>query len=74
MWDKLSTTCSNVTEVYQWELPAVGDYSQLRTMASETVGPIDWPLPITLHGAAPPELHVLHGVNAANYKSQDLLH
>ena len=41
-------------------------------MAPETVDQIDW----SHHPpawAVPPELHVLHGVNAA-YKSQDLLH
>ena len=41
-------------------------------MAPETVDPIDWSHP-PLSWAEPPELHVLHGVNAA-YKSQDLLH
>ena len=40
-------------------------------MASETVDPIDWSHPPP-SWAVPPELHVLHGVNAA-YKSQDLL-
>ena len=40
-------------------------------MASATVDPIDWfqPLP---SWAVPPELPVLHGVNAA-FKSQNLL-
>ena len=41
-------------------------------MASETVDPIDWSHPPP-SWAVPPELHVLHGVNAA-YKPQDLLH
>ena len=41
-------------------------------MASETVDPLDWPHPPP-SWAVPPELHVLHGFNAA-YKSQDLLH
>ena len=54
------------------ELPVAVNDSQLRTMASETVDPIDWPLALTLHRAVPPELHVLHGVNAG-HKSQDLL-
>ena len=40
-------------------------------MAPERVDPIDWSNPPP-SWAAPPELHVLHGVNAA-YKSQDLL-
>ena len=47
------------------------DHNQLRTMALETVDPIDWSH-IPPSGAVPSELHVLHGVNAA-YKSQDLL-
>ena len=41
-------------------------------MASETVEPIDWSHPPS-SWAVPPELHVLHCVNAAD-KSQDLLH
>ena len=41
-------------------------------MASETVDALDWPLAPSIHRALPPELHVLHGVNAG-YKSQDLL-
>ena len=41
-------------------------------MASETVDPIDWSHPPP-SWAVPPEIHVLHGVNAA-YKSQDLVH
>ena len=47
------------------------DHNQLRTMASETVDPIDWSQP-TPSWAVPLELNVLHGMNAA-YKSQDLL-
>ena len=38
-------------------LPVTVDLSQLRTMASETVDPIDWPLPPALHRAVPPERH-----------------
>ena len=41
-------------------------------MASETVDPIDWPLPPTLDRAVPPELHLHMQMRA--YKSQDLLH
>ena len=41
-------------------------------MASETVDKIDWSHPPSSR-AIPPELHVLHGVNAT-YKSQDLLY
>ena len=36
------------------------NHNQLRTMASETVDPIDWLHPPPLHRAVPPELHVLH--------------
>ena len=43
-------------------------------MASDTVDPIDWSHPPPAWVVpVPPDLHVLHGVNAA-YKSQDLLH
>ena len=47
------------------------DHNQLQAMAPETVGPIDCSHPLPLW-AVLPELHVLHGVNAA-YKSKDLL-
>ena len=35
----------------------LGNHSQLRTMASVTVGPIDWPLPATLYWAELPDRH-----------------
>ena len=54
------------------QIPVEVDHSQLRTMASETVYPIDWMLASTRLRAVTPELHVLHGANAG-YKSQDLL-
>ena len=41
-------------------------------MASETVDPIDWPLPPTLPMAVPSQLHLFLLVNSG-YKSQDLL-
>ena len=41
-------------------------------MESETVDPVNWPLPPTLHKAVPPEIHVLQD-GSAGYKSQDLL-
>ena len=55
------------------ELPVTVDHSQLRTMASEMVNPIDWPLPSILHirRAVPRELNVLHGENWG-HKSHDL--
>ena len=41
-------------------------HSQLWTITSETVDPIDWPLPPTRHRAVLTELHVLHcGVRGA---------
>ena len=54
------------------ELSVAVDHNQLRTMGSETVDPIDWPLLPTLHRAVPLELHLLHGENAG-YESQALL-
>ena len=71
MWGQLSTTCSYLLKQPNGELLVAADHNQLRTMASETVDTIDWVHP-TPSWAVPPELHVLHGVNAAN-KSQDLL-
>ena len=48
------------------------DHNQLRTMALETVDPINWLHPP--HSCAvPPEIQVLHSVKTV-YKSQDLLH
>ena len=38
--------CSNATEKKNGELPIEVDHSQLRTMTSQTVDPIDWPLPL----------------------------
>ena len=74
-WDQLSTTYRNATEVAQWGAPSwamESFHSEIRTMSSETVDSIDWPLPPTLHRGVLRELHVLHGVNAG-YKSQNLL-
>ena len=48
------------------------NHNQLRTMASEMVDPIYWSHPPP-SWAVPPELHVIHGLNAA-YRSHDLLH
>ena len=44
----------------------------LKQPNGETVDPIDWPLPPTLHRAVPYRLHVLHGVNVG-HKTQDLM-
>ena len=72
MWGQLPTTCSTILKKPNGELLVAVDHNQLRTLASETVDPIDWSPPLP-SWAVPPELHVLPGVNAA-YKSQDFLH
>ena len=59
MYCKLSTTCSNATEVAQW---AAVDYNQQGTMASEMVDLIDYPL---LHGPMQPEWPHRQCVNLA---------
>ena len=42
LWGELSTTCSNATDVAQWETPIVTvNHRQLRIMASETIDPIE---------------------------------
>ena len=53
LWGQLSTTFSNATEVSQWSTPSCSQHNQLRTIASETVDPIYWPLPPTLMGSTP---------------------
>ena len=73
MWSQLSTILAvMLLKQPNGEIPVVVDYSQLTTLASETVDPIDWPLSPTLHRAIPPELHVLHAIMkmmATNYKT-----
>ena len=54
MWGRLSTTCSNLLKSPNGELIVAVDHSQLLSMASETVDPIDWPHP-TPSSAVPPE-------------------
>ena len=61
---QLSTTCRNVLKRPNGELLVAGNHNQLRTMASETVDPIDWSHP-PLSLAVPPERHV-HGINQCN--------
>ena len=61
MWCQLSTTCSNLVKYPNAELLVAVDHNQLRTMASETVDPIDWPhtaLSLTVR----PE-RLMHSVN-----------
>ena len=64
MWGQLSTTCSNVLKQPNGELLVAVNHNQLRTMASETVGPIDWSHPPP-SWAVPPERHV-RSVNQCN--------
>ena len=45
MLGQLSATCSNLPKQPNGELLVAVDHSQLRTMASETVDPIDWSHP-----------------------------
>ena len=64
MWGQLSTTCSNVLKQPNGELLVAVNHKQLRTMASETVDPIDWSHP-PRSWAVPPERHV-RSVNQCN--------
>ena len=68
LWGQLSTTAVKLLKQTNCQLRVAVDHSQLRTMASEMVDPIDWPLPPTLYSAVPPERHLL-GANA-DHKSQ----
>ena len=64
MWVQLLTTCSNVLKQPNGELLVAVNHNQLRTMASETVDPIDW----SHHPpswAVPLERHV-HSINQCN--------
>ena len=61
---QLSTTCSNVLKQPNWELLVAVNHNQLRTMASETVDPIDWSQP-PQSWAVPPERH-MHSINQCN--------
>ena len=45
VWGQLSTTCSNVLKQPTGKLLVVVNHNQLRTLASETVDPIDWSHP-----------------------------
>ena len=63
-WGQLSTTCSNAPKQPTGELPVTVNHNQLRTMASETVYPIDWSHPPPLW-AVPPE-RLVHSINQCN--------
>ena len=64
MWVQLSTTRSNVLKQHNCELLVAVNHNQLRTMASETVDPIDWLHPPP-SWAVSPEHHV-HSINQCN--------
>ena len=61
---QLSTTCSNVLKQPTGELLVAVNHNQLRTMASETVDPIDWSQPPPSR-AVHPERRV-HSINQCN--------
>ena len=61
MWGQLSTTCSDVLKQPNGELLVAVNHNQLRTMASETVDPIDRSHPPP-SWAVVPERHV-HSIN-----------
>ena len=64
MWGQLSTTCSNVLEQPNGELPVAVNHNQLRIMASETVDPIDWSHPPPSWAVLPESL--VHCINQCN--------
>ena len=64
MWGQLSTTRSNVLKQPNGELLVAVNHNQFRTMASETVDPIDWSHPPP-SWAVPPKSHV-HSLNQSN--------
>ena len=61
---QLSTTCSNELKQPNGELQVAVNHNQLRTMASETVHPIDWSHPPPSWSVTP-ERHV-HSINQCN--------
>ena len=61
---QLSTTFSNVLKQPNGELLVAVNHNQLRTMASETVDPINWSHPPP-SWAAPPEC-LVHSINQCN--------
>ena len=64
MWSQLSTTCSNYTEVAQWGTPSCSRPQPAMDNGARDCRPIDWSRPPP-SWSVPPELHVLHGANAA---------
>ena len=66
MWGQLSTTCSNVLKQPNGELLIAVNHNQLRTMASETVDPIDWSHPPP--SWAVPLGRLVHSINQCNLR------
>ena len=64
MWVQLSTTCSNVLKQPNGELLVAVSHNQLRTMASDTVDPIDWSHPPP--SWAVPLERLVHSINQCN--------
>ena len=56
MWGQLSTASRNLLKWPNGEILIEVDHNQLRTMASETLDPIDWSHPPTLMGSTPERL------------------
>ena len=64
MRGQLSTTCSNVLKQPNGELLVAVNHNQRRTMASETVDPIDWLHPLLSWAVSPERL--VHSINQCN--------
>ena len=62
--DKKETTCSNVLKQLNGELLVAVNRNKLRTMASETVDPIDWSHPPPSWEVSPERLE--HSINQCN--------
>ena len=45
MWGKFHLLAVMLLTYLNWEIPLAVDLNQIRTMTSETIDPIDWPLP-----------------------------
>ena len=71
MWCQLSITCSNLPKYPNVELLVAIDHNKLRTMASETVDPIDWSQPPPSR-AVPPE-RLVHSINRCNSATAEIL-
>ena len=70
MWGQLSTTCSNVLKQPNGELLVAVNHNQVRTMASETVDPIDWSYSPP-SWAVPPE-RLVHSINQCTQRDSNV--